>query len=327
MSGHSEVELQQLMSHIASGESHLRQLRQALDESLLKRWDLATYRDIPKTSQGSTLFAWAIQNKNTIALELIMKNLGLESLPEDLPVEFRSEEKSNMLYTAVEYYHEPTWKFVLQRIDTNRVYKQLGKAKNTVLHAAAKRNIADIFRTLHDKVGNTLKDRLLKTRDGHGQTVLHVAASRLAYDGDSLERCYDTVLELLKIQPKLINIQDRDGETVFHKAVMANQKRVLQHLLTVDAKVLSRCNKYHDSAYSLFWKKRGKSDYIRAMSIKDAESFRGVSRTPSFDEEIGSILHKAILGLDNLSISERRQLLFKDGTFSMFVPLLVTNFQ
>lgn len=323
MTSHSEVELQRLVSHIASGESHLGQLRQALDEPLLKRWNLATYRDIPKTSQGSTLFAWAIQNKNTIALELIMKNLGLEYLPEDLPVEIRSEEKSNMLYTAVEYYHEPTWKFVLQRVDTNRVYEQLGLAKNTVLHAAAKRSIADMFRSLHDKVGNTLKDKLLKTRDGQGQTVLHVAASRLAYDGNSLERCYDTVLELLKIQPRLIEVQDRNGETVFHKAVVANQKRVLQHLLEMDARVLSKCDRYHNSAYSFFQKKSSKSDYIRAISSKDVESFRGVSRTPSFDAEIGSILRRAILGLDNLSISERRQLLFKDGAFSMFMLLLM----
>ena len=323
MTSHSEVELQRLVSHIASGESHIGQLRQALDESLLERWNLATYRDIPKTSQGSTLFAWAIQNKNTLALELIMKNLGLESLPEDLPVEFRSEEKSNMLYTAVEYYHEPTWKFVLQRVNTNCVYEQLGRAKNTVLHAAAQRNIADIFRSLYVQVGNTLKGKLLEIRDGQRQTVLHVAASRLAYDGDSLERCYDTVLELLKIQPKLINVQDSNGETVFHKAVMANQKRVLQHLLEVDARVLSKCDKNSDSAYSFFRKKRSKSDYIRTRSSRDVESFRGVSRTPSFDEEIGSILHRAILGLHNLSISERRQLLFKDGTISRFMSLLM----
>lgn len=327
MSSQSEVELQQLMSHIMNGESHLEQLRQALVEPLLNKWHLQTYHDVPKTRQGPTLFAWAIQNKNTVALDLLMKNLGLEFLPDEHRVKVKAE-KSNLLYIAVEYYHEPTWNFVLQRIDIERAFEQLGKKGTTVLHAAANRNIADIFRALDVKVGNALKNKLLETRDGLSQTVLHAAASKMNHDEDASQRCYDTVIELLRIQPRLIDIRDRTGETVFHKVVTANQKHVLQHLLMVDATILSKCDKNNDSAYSFFLKKRGQSNHIRRESRKDPEILKSVSRTLSFDEEIGSILHKAILGLDELNISTRRRLLFKDGNLSMFLPLLVhiTNF-
>ena len=312
-----EGELQEITSHITNGESKLKQLRGALDIPLLQRWNLKSYHEIPQTSQGCSLFAWAIQNKNTTALDLLMKNLELKNLPDEAPVDSRLAEKSNLLHRAVEYYDKPTWAFVLQRINTNRVFEQLGKNKTTVLHAAASRNLADIFRTLHDKVGDGLGTRLLKTLDGENRTVLHMAASKNTFDEEARKKCYDTVVELLEIQPQLIKLQDQNGETVFHKAVMANQKEVLQHLLTVDPNVLSKCDRNKDSAYSFYWKRRGIHDHIQNESKKDKDSFRELSRTPSIDEEIGLILHKAILGLDK-NISTMRQLLFKDGILPVF---------
>ena len=322
MSDQSEHEVQQLVSHITNGESNLDQLRQALGEPLLTRWHLETYRDIPTTNQGRTLFGWAVQNKNKAALELLMQNFGLKFLPEEPRMEVRPAERPSLLQIAVEHYHQPTWTFVLQHIDDiKRAFEQIGRSKTTTLHAAAKRNNAEVFRALHEKIGSTLKDKLLETRDGQKQTVLHVAASGVTYNEDASQRCYDTVVELLKIQPELIKSQDEHGETVFHKAVLAKKKQVLQYLLTVDATILSKCDKNEDSAYIFFQKERGKRDHMQNVFRNDAESFK-LPRTLTFDEEIGLILRKAILGLDKLNISTRRQLLFKDGTFSMFLAVL-----
>ena len=329
MSNQLEVgqELQNLMSHITNGQSHLEHLRNALSVPLLEKWRLNTYRDIPETRQGSTLFAWAIQNKNKTALELLMQNFRLELLPDDPPEHPEQKQKSSLLYIAVEYYDEPTWAFVLERIDIKRVCVPLGKGKTTVLHAAANRNVADIFRALHRRFRSTLGDKLLEIRDGSGQTVLHVAASRSRYDEGAEQRCYDTVTELLKIQPELIKVQDNNHETVFHKAVIANQKNVLQHLLAVDATMLSKCDKNKNSAYVTFLRKRGNRDHVQTKSRNDIQILEGLSRTPTFSEEIGSILHKAILELDK-DYSTLRQLLFKDGTLPMFMALFsdMTNF-
>jgi len=308
-----EVEVQQLMSNIQGGEPTLDRVREALKEPLLERWRLPAYQDFPCTSQGCTLLAWAIQMKNPEALDLLMANLRIELLPESPPVDYKSEEKADLLYTAVEYYHEPTWTFVIRRLDINRAFKHLGPNGNSALHAAAKRNKPGIFQALHKQAGKVLEDKLF-LKDKRGQNALHVAAS---------QRCHDTVLELLEIQPRLIAEQDGKGETVFHKAVVAHQKHTLQYLLALDASILTKCDKYGNSAYRTFVKDIDNRRHMQEESEKDMESFKHTPRRLTFDEEIGPILNKAILGLEHLTISERRHLLFKDGRFHSAWYLLV----
>ena len=301
MSSQSEHEVQKIVSYITGGDPHLEQLRSALSLPLLDRLGLESDHDIWKSPQGQTLFACAIRVKNTTALELLMQNLSLESLP-----------KEDLLHIAVENYDEQMWRFLLQRIDLKHVFERLGTNQTMILHAAANRNIADVFRDLHERMGSDLERKLLETLNGRKETVLHVAASTSTIGDESSQRCYDTVVELLKIQRRLIREQNENGETVFHKAVAANQKRVLQYLLTVDATVLSKCDKKKESAYGLFLRRR---DIVQ--SRKDQDIHPKLPRVNSFDEEIGSILLKAILELD-VKISTMRQLLFKDGNLSGF---------
>ena len=300
MSRQAKVELESILSYIRNGESQHEQLRSALDSPLLKQRHLDMLHDDPGSFQGQELITCAIQHRNLFALEFLMKNLEVDT-----------ERAQSLLHCAVENYDERTWNLVVQRIKYEHMFKQFGKGQTTILHIAAVRNIAGVFRGLYDKMGRELQKKLLKTRDGQRQTVLHAAASTSTFGAESLQRCYDTVVEILKIQPELIGAQDKSGETVFHKAVAANQRRVVQHLLTVDATTLRICNKKKESAYGLFIKRRVQSDHIQ--SSREMNGYRGLPRTNSFSEEIGAILHKAILELD-VDIPTMRQLLFKDGT-------------
>ena len=300
MSCQEKVELEQILSYIRNGDSQHEQLRSALDSPLLKQWHLDMLNDNPRSFQGQELLTCAIQHRNPSALELLMENLEVDA-----------ERAENLLNCAVENYDEQMWNLVVQRIECEHMFKQFGRSQTTILHTAAVRNIAGVFRGLHDKMGSELGNKLLETRDGQRQTVLHAAASTSTFGAESPQRCYDTVVEILKIQPGLISARDRNGETVFHKAVAANQRCVVQHLLTVDAATLRICNKKKESAYGLFIKRRVQSSHIQ--SRREMDSYKGLPRTDSFNEEIGAILHKAILELD-VNIPTMRQLLFKDGT-------------
>lgn len=51
------------------------------DQTPLEEWNLPAYQNIPTTT-GRTLLSWAIQWKNPGALDLLMTNLTMESLPE-----------------------------------------------------------------------------------------------------------------------------------------------------------------------------------------------------------------------------------------------------
>lgn len=294
------VELQQLMRLIEEG--NMRQLREALGEPLLEKWKLPAYQNIPTIDQGDTLLSWAIRMKSPEALDLLMTNLGMEFLPEAPEVDIEFEEKADLLFTALKYYDEPTWKTVIQHIDAKKAFRHLGPKGDSVLHAAARQNITGIFRTLYTQAGTTFKEKLF-LKDNRGQTALHVAMSR---------RFLTTVLELLEIEPKLIAEQDQDGETVWHRAVTLNEKQILEYLIKVDANSLRKCDNKNDSAYRTFTKIMVEFEHIRNNSSPNRELLRHVPQTVPFDPEIGPILDKAILNLD-LTIAEKRKLLFKEG--------------
>ncbi len=294
------VELQQLMRLIEEG--NIEQLREALGEPLLEKWKLPAYQNIPTIDRGDTLLSWAIRMKSPEALDLLMTNLGMEFLPETPEVDIEFEEKADLLFTALEFYDEPTWKTVIQHIDAEKAFRHLGPTGDSVLHAAARRNITGIFRTLYTQAGTTLKEKLF-LQDSHGQTALHVAIS---------QGFLTTVLELLEIQPKLIAEQDHNGETVWHTAVKLNEKQILENLIKVDANSLRKCDNKNNSAYRTFTEFTLKFKHVRNNSSPNKELLRHVPQTVPFDPEIGSMLDKAILNLD-LTISEKRKLLFKEG--------------
>ena len=276
------------------------ELNEALN-NLSTKFNLWTYEAVLKFKHKPTLLGLAIQSQNLEGLKILMKTFGLSILPEESSA---PDEATDLFYLAVVYYHEPVFRYVSDHIDVDQVLRPLQPRQWPALHVAARRGPAAIFRVLHEAKGDDIKSRILHVRDSKQQTTLHVAASM---------NQVETVVELIRIQPELIKAQDALGETVFHKAVTANGKDVLRYLLESHAEILTQCDRQGNSPYRHLLERRG--NQAIQISTSESQEAEGVRRTQSFDDSVCSILIQAILTLENVSVVDKRKLLFKDGTF------------
>ena len=250
------------------------------------------------------LFKLAIRYAGRQHLKTLMDNFNLSTLPEESSI---PDESTNLLCLAVAYYDEPTFKYVSAYIDADQALRQLQPSKRSALHVAAATGKTDVFRILYEAKGDDIKRQILEARDDQEQTALHVAV---------LNRRIETIVELIRIQPELLEVQDANGETVFHKAVSTN-KEILECLLASNASVLAQCDAEGNSPYRHFLERGSRKDFHDTMNQWDEDDEQeDIQQTQSFDDNVGSILVQAILTLENVSVLDKRKLLFKEGTFS-----------
>ena len=294
--GSWEMELTNLESLIMD-KSESQKLSAAL-KKLMAKWKPSLYREEAEGNEIPTLLGLAIQYQNLEGLIVLMEGFGLHELPDKSST---PDENTDPYCLAVVYYEESVFKYVMNHIEVVKAFRLLQPAQRSVLHVAAQAGTTNIFRILHKDQGEAIESNILHVRDSQQQTALHVAVSM---------KHEETVAELLRIQPELIKAQDASGETVFHKAVATN-RNILERLLASNAEVLSQCDNKGNSAYRQFLEGKSKQ---RTGNRGDQEVDQ-VQRTKSFDDSVGSILGQAILTLENLSVVDKRRLLFKDGAF------------
>ena len=287
------------LEELVLDKARSQELNEALN-NLKAKFNPWTYEAVPKFKDKPTLLGLAIQFQNLEGLKTLMKTFGLSTLPEESSA---PDEATDLFYLAVAYYYEPVFRYVSDHIDVDQALRQLQPRQRPALHVAARWGPAAMFRVLHEAKGDDIKSRILHVRDSKQQTTLHIAASM---------NQVETVEELIRIQPELIKAQDALGETVFHKAVTANGKDVLRHLIESNAEILTKCDRQGNSPYRHLLERKG--NQAVQISTTESQEAEGVRRTQSFDDSVSSILIQAILTLENVSVVDKRKLLFKDST-------------
>ena len=283
---------------LVSDASKCAEFEEALNNIRLNGESLAYTMGPEHEGRRHTLFQLPIRYGNLQDLKILMRYFNLSTLPEESST---PNETTNLFCLAVVNYDESTFKYVLAHIDADQALRQLEPRKRSVLHVAADAGKTDVFRILYEAKGDDIKRKILDARDSKQQTALHVAVSM---------KRLETIVELIRIQPELLKVQDALGETVFHKAVTTN-KEVLERLLASNAGVLAQCDAQGNSPYGHFLQIGSEKDAYNTIRQNEGD----IQQTQSFDDSVGSILIQAILTLENVSVLDKRKLLFKDSTF------------
>ena len=284
---------------LVTSQSKSAEFKEALND-LRNKGELLAHETVPEhKDRRNELLGLTIRYQNVQALEILMDFFNLSTLPEDSST---PNESADLLCLAVTYYHEPTFRYVLAHIDADQALRHSEQRQQSVLHVAADAGIKEVFRILYEAKGDDMKRKILDARDSKQQTALHVAVSK-----NRLE----TVVELIRIQPELIKVQDANGQTVFHKAVTTN-KEILECLLASNPEVLAQCDALGNSPYTYLLDEREFTTAYTTLGQVEGN----IDQTESLNDSIGSMLFQAILKLENVSALDKRKLLFKDSKFS-----------
>jgi ankyrin repeat protein len=146
--------------------------------------------------------------------EIEIANLLIDS---GVPIDSKSELGKTALHFAVEKGYKELAKNLLEK-SPNLLYQQ-DLNGNTPLHLAIISRYFDLSMFLSDKYQDTGK---LAVKDTYGYTVLHLAAA---------EGAYKLALALLKRNPDIIDLQNIDGDTALHMAVLEDRLKLVELLL------------------------------------------------------------------------------------------------
>lgn len=186
---------------------------------------VAPTKDFAKAMSASSSSASASASASSsfvlspsIYLQVALENKGVQSRSNSFSLEsaeyFEPLEEGHIALHMLEILEADDAEMLHDAITSNEeIVLQRNQSGETLLHLACRIGAEECARQLlQDEQGGEGEESTtrvpLKTRDRHGRTVLHAACMASQLD-------YDTILQLISLEPQLVTFEDDYGFTPF----------------------------------------------------------------------------------------------------------------